>query len=158
MSGEIVADQGTTPIRRVVVVGGGSAGWITAGLLAAEHSELSICLIESPSVPIIGVGEGTWPSMRRDIAAIRVVEADFVHDCDASFKQGTWFRDWSSQGDSGYLHPFSLPTEFSSLNLANYWLMLEQSGAFATLSRRKPTSSEQAWRPNSVTHQTLRST
>lgn len=131
MSGEIVADQGTTPIRRVVVVGGGSAGWITAGLLAAEHSELSICLIESPSVPIIGVGEGTWPSMRRTLQRLGLSEADFVHDCDASFKQGTWFRDWSSQGDSGYLHPFSLPTEFSSLNLANYWLMLEQSGAFA---------------------------
>ena len=131
MSGEIVADRAAAPIARVIVVGGGSAGWITAGLLAAEHAEVSISLIESPNVPIIGVGEGTWPSMRRTLQRLGLSEAEFVRDCDASFKQGTWFRDWSCKGDSGYLHPFSLPTEFSSLNLANYWLTLEHSGAFA---------------------------
>ena len=83
VSGEIVADRAAAPIARVIVVGGGSAGWITAGLLAAEHAEVSISLIESPNVPIIGVGEGTWPSMRRTLQRLGLSEAEFVRDCDA---------------------------------------------------------------------------
>ena len=88
-----MADRAAASISRVIVVGGGSAGWITAGLLAAEHAEVAISLIESPNVPIIGVGEGTWPSMRRTLQRLGLSEAEFVRDCDASFKQGTWFRD-----------------------------------------------------------------
>ena len=57
------------PIKRIVIVGGGSAGWLTAGLLAGEHiarsgRDVSVTLIESPDVKTIGVGEGTWPTMR----------------------------------------------------------------------------------------------
>ena len=55
----------------IVVVGGGSAGWLTAALLAADHQadpRVSVTLIESASVPTIGVGEGTWPSMRATLA------------------------------------------------------------------------------------------
>ena len=55
-------------INRVVIVGGGSAGWLSAGVIAAEHridkERFELVLIESPDVPTIGVGEGTWPSMR----------------------------------------------------------------------------------------------
>jgi tryptophan 7-halogenase len=49
---------------RVVIVGGGSAGWLTACVLAARQSGLAIILVESPDIPTIGVGEGTWPTMR----------------------------------------------------------------------------------------------
>ena len=57
------------PTRTVVVVGGGTAGWITANLVAAENPGgdngfLRVVLVESPDIPTIGVGEGTWPSMR----------------------------------------------------------------------------------------------
>ena len=55
-------------IRQIVIVGGGSAGWLTANILAARfHTDdrgVSIALVESPNVPTVGVGEGTWPSMR----------------------------------------------------------------------------------------------
>ena len=55
-------------VKRIVIVGGGTAGWLTAGVLAAEFNKpgsmIQIALIESPEVNTIGVGEGTWPSMR----------------------------------------------------------------------------------------------
>ena len=57
--------QDTTQITSVVIVGGGSAGWLTAALLAAQHSaDIQVTLVESPDVPLLGVGEGTWPTMR----------------------------------------------------------------------------------------------
>ncbi len=113
--------------RRIVITGGGTAGWITAGLLAAggrtANRELDIVLIESPDIPTIGVGEGTWPSMRMTLQKIGVSEADLVRESEASFKQGTQFAGWSEQGERHqYYHPFSLPAEYSSLNLAGYWL------------------------------------
>ena len=62
-------------IHKVVIIGGGTAGWLTAGLLAAQHRgpgsrNLDIVLIESPDIPTIGVGEGTWPSMRMTLQKI----------------------------------------------------------------------------------------
>ena len=119
-------------VRKVVIIGGGTAGWITAGLLAAAHRgpgsrDLEIVLIESPDIPTIGVGEGTWPSMRTTLQKIGIAEADLVRACDASFKQGTEFVAWAdTDGEQRYYHPFSFPAEYASLKLANYWL--EHSG------------------------------
>ena len=108
-------------IRKVVIIGGGTAGWITAGLLAAQHRgagtrDLDVVLIESPDIPTIGVGEGTWPSMRMTLQKIGIHEADLVRECDASFKQGTEFIDWSETGgEDVYYHPFSFPAEYSGI-------------------------------------------
>ncbi|HEU5435689.1 MAG TPA: tryptophan 7-halogenase, partial [Telluria sp.] len=82
-------------LQDIVIVGGGSAGWLTAGVLAADHGDrLRITLIESPDVAPIGVGEGTWPSMRDTLRRIGVLESDFMRDCDAAFKQGSRFDGW----------------------------------------------------------------
>ena len=104
----------TSPVKSIVILGGGSAGWLTAGILAAEHGGLlSITLVESPDVPIIGVGEGTWPTMRESLRRIGVSERAFLKACDGSFKQGTKFVGWRTGADDEYYyHPFSLPQGF----------------------------------------------
>lgn len=122
---------------RVVIVGGGAAGWITAGLVAAGNRrvagrELEVVLVESPDIPTIGVGEGTWPSMRATLRKIGIGEAELIRECDATFKQGTHFIGWAGEGEQHhYYHPFSLPAEYSSLNLADYWLAHGRRTPFA---------------------------
>jgi 2-polyprenyl-6-methoxyphenol hydroxylase-like FAD-dependent oxidoreductase len=130
-------------IEHIVVVGGGSAGWLTAGVLAAEH-RLRVTLVESPDVPAIGVGEGTWPSMRDTLHRIGVSETDFFRACDASFKQGSRFDGWlhgashSTSGDDYYFHPFVLPQGWGDANLTGAWQALHTEVPFADLASFQP--------------------
>ena len=81
-------------------------------MLAAEHNtinrnNINITLIESPKVNTIGVGEGTWPSMRNTLNRIGITETEFIQACDASFKQGSKFSRWVNGADNDhYYHPF----------------------------------------------------
>src|SRR4051812_16971512 len=98
--GEIAGLPGELPVRRIVVVGGGTAGWIVAGVLASRYPRrgedgVAITLIESRQQPPIGVGEGTWPTIRTTLKQIGVTETDFLRECDASFKQGSQFVNWA---------------------------------------------------------------
>lgn len=123
---------------RVVVVGGGTAGWLTASLLAADHgtgpqSALDITLVESPEIQTIGVGEGTWPSMRTTLERIGLSETDLIRHCDASFKQGSLFKKWrTAHKQDHYYHPFSLPAGYQQLDLARYWQTFSEQVDFAT--------------------------
>jgi hypothetical protein len=111
------------PIGKVVIVGGGTAGWLTACTIAARaEAPLSVTLIESPDVPTIGVGEGTWPTMRRTLERIGISESEFLLACDASFKQGSRFDGWLT-GASGdhYYHPFTLPVAGDPRDLVAAW-------------------------------------
>ncbi len=114
-------------VSKIVIVGGGSAGWLTAGLLASQltgdsDAPVEITLVESPDVKTIGVGEGPWPTMRTTLEKIGIKESDFLSRCSASFKQGTKFVAWSSgKEDEYYYHPFSVPAGYGELNLASYW-------------------------------------
>ena len=125
------------PVTKVVVVGGGAAGWITAGIVAAEHdacreSGIDVVLIESPDVATIGVGEGTWPTMRETLRKLGISETDFIRTCDASFKQGTRFDRWHTGGTGdSYYHPFSLPHGYLKTNLAASWQALRERVSFA---------------------------
>ncbi len=126
------------PTRRIVIVGGGAAGWTTACVVAVEslkHGDgaVEVVLVESPDIPIIGVGEGTWPSMRMTLQRIGLAEDDLIRECGASFKQGTRFRAWSGLAEAPeYLHPFSLPLEYAELNPAKYWLALGEGNRGGT--------------------------
>jgi tryptophan 7-halogenase len=131
-------------IGHVVIVGGGSAGWLTAGVLAAEHraasgSGLRITLLESPDVGPIGVGEGTWPTMRDTLRRIGVSETEFIRECDASFKQGSRFDQWVS-GEPGdrYYHPFVLPLGYTEMNLVAGWQQRHAQVPFADLVSFQP--------------------
>ena len=113
-------------IERVVIVGGGTAGWLAAARLAssprAKAGRLSVTLIEAPDIPTIGVGEGTWPTMRATLAAIGIAEGELLVACDASFKQGSRFDGWvTGAADDRYLHPFTAPPAAPMAELLAAW-------------------------------------
>jgi tryptophan 7-halogenase len=124
------------PVKSIVVVGGGTAGWLAAGVIAARHksrapSGFSVTLVESPNTPIIGVGEGTWPTLRGTLQKMGVTETDFFRQCDASFKQGARFNRWTTgEEDDGYYHPLMLPEGFSQVNLVPHWLLEREDQSF----------------------------
>ncbi len=77
----------------------------------------------SPNIPIIGVGEGTWPTLRSTLKKIGVSETDFFRECDAAFKQGAKFARWTTGADDdAYYHPLVLPQGFEKVNLVPHWL------------------------------------
>jgi len=125
------------PVRKILIVGGGTAGWITAGVLASRFPQrgeagISVTLIESRQQPPIGVGEGTWPTIRTTLKQIGVTETDFLRACDASFKQGSQFVKWLDGGAAdAYYHPFTLPVGYEERNLAPYWLEDPRGDSFA---------------------------
>ena len=124
------------PVRNIVIVGGGTAGWLTAGIIAARHRTrigqgFSVTLVESPNTPIIGVGEGTWPTLRTTLSRMGVSESDFFRECDAAFKPGARFDGWTTGAvDDGYYHPLMLPQNFGQVNLAPHWLASNQGESF----------------------------
>jgi tryptophan 7-halogenase len=121
-------------LRRVVVVGGGSAGWITAARIAARNGTanldgIEVILIESSAIGTIGVGEGTWPTMRNTLRKIGIRETDFIRSCNAAFKQGARFNRWTDgTANEGYYHPLNPPQSAASINLSPHW-QRDQAGA-----------------------------
>jgi tryptophan 7-halogenase len=118
-------------VRSILVVGGGTAGWITAGYLArmlgANSPEgVRICLVESADIGAIGVGEGTFPTIRRTLQRMGIPESRLVRECGATFKQGIRFVDWRhdpAERRSHYMHSFQSTEEASGLDLLPYWLL-----------------------------------
>src|SRR6476660_6051422 len=131
-------------MKRVVIVGGGTAGWLAACMLAAKAGKgaagpLSITLIEAPNIPTIGVGEGTWPTIRATLSAIGLDEADVLASCDATFKQGSRFDGWVTGGaDDFYYHPFTPPPEGEALDLVGAWRELAPGAPFALAVSAQP--------------------
>ena len=134
-------------LRKIVVAGGGTAGWMAAGALAARFnpkspSGIQVVLVEAPDIATVGVGEGTWPSIRDTLQAMGISEMDFLRDCDASFKQASYFREWSAPGQS-YYHPFMAPRRFDELNLADAWAETDGDMSFADFVSFQPALCDQ---------------
>ena len=129
--------MGADAVRRIVIVGGGTAGWIVAGVLASRYPRrgeegVAITLVESRQQPPIGVGEGTWPTIRATLKQIGISETDFLRECEASFKQGSRFAGWVDGSDSDeYWHPFTLPAGYIERNPAPHWLEGARERSFA---------------------------
>ncbi|MEE2693159.1 MAG: tryptophan halogenase family protein [Pseudomonadota bacterium] len=123
----------------ILIVGGGTAGWMTAAYLArilGGHTgeNIRITLIESSEIGIIGVGEGTIPTIRATMNTIGVDEAVFMREANASFKQGIKFVNWThapeTKADDWFYHSFSQPRALENgQSLTPYWLMGLAGGA-----------------------------
>jgi tryptophan halogenase len=124
-------------IQKIVIVGGGTAGWLAANHLAKNllndrGNGVEIILVESANIPTIGVGEGTVPMMRQSLQHLGISETEFILKCDATFKQGIKFVDWNQNPIAGkpryYHHVFDYP-QTSDIDLTAYWLKsIKQSG------------------------------
>ncbi len=122
-------------MKRIVIVGGGTAGWITAGYLAkvlgaGSADGVAVSLVESKDIGILGVGEGTFPSIRRTLRRIGVNEADLLRECDATLKQGARFAQWRftpgaepHAAFASYMHPFAVTNTPDGLDPLPYWLL-----------------------------------
>ncbi|WP_443751157.1 tryptophan halogenase family protein [Asticcacaulis solisilvae] len=128
----------TTP-RNILIVGGGTAGWLTACYLArslggntpARGATPHITVVESPDIGIIGVGEGTFPTIRTTLQTLGIDEATFLRETTATYKQGIKFVDWLDTPEGGrhnhYLHPFEAPYWTEELSLVPYWLLQDRT-------------------------------
>jgi len=109
-------------LRKIVIVGGGSAGWMAAAALSnATRGGCEIVLVESEDIPTVGVGEATIPHIKRFNASLGIDEATFVRETQGSFKLGIEFVDWRKEQHS-YFHPFGhFGADFDTLPLYQYW-------------------------------------
>ncbi len=123
------------PIRSIVIVGGGTAGWMAAASCAkfCKALRVRIRLIESEQIGIVGVGEATIPPLMDFIRALGIDEDDLIRRTQATFKLGIEFKDWTRVGHS-YMHPFGQtgfdvgPVPFSA-----YWLKAFRAGRASRL-------------------------
>ena len=117
------------PKLRVVIVGGGTAGWMAAaGLSRRLAHACTVRLIESAEIGIVGVGEATLPHLRVFVAGLGIDEADFMRTTHATFKLGIEFRGFGKPGDR-YLHPFgSFGTPLNNVPFHHHWLRMRAAG------------------------------
>jgi len=116
-------------IRKVLVVGGGSAGWMAAAMLGhILRRDCAVTLVESDDIGIVGVGEATIPPIRTFNQTLGIAERDFVRETHATFKLGIEFVGWGAQ-DSRYFHPFGTHgRHFDMVYLHHYWLRARAMG------------------------------
>jgi tryptophan halogenase len=101
-------------MKKIVILGGGTAGWMTALQVRKLFDKADITLIESTSIGILGAGEGSVPTLPAFLRSLDINLGEFKQECDATFKLGINFENWNGD-NKNYLHPF-LPTPGDSLD------------------------------------------
>lgn len=116
-------------LRSIAIVGGGSAGWMTAAaLVQALGRSIAITLVESEEIGTVGVGEATIPPIKSFNAQLGVSEAEFLAATQGSFKLGIDFIGWGAS-ESRYFHPFgTYGADFDRVSLHHYWLRERLAG------------------------------
>jgi flavin-dependent dehydrogenase len=108
---------------KIVIVGGGSAGWMTAATLVKNFPNKEIVVIESKDVPIVGVGESTLGQINEWLYTLGIKEDDFMKDCDASLKLSIKFTDWAGKGTGAFHYPFGDPWTVGTTFGINDWFV-----------------------------------
>jgi tryptophan halogenase len=116
-------------VKNVIIVGGGTAGWIAAAALSKQLGKLlNITLIESDQLGTVGVGEATIPPMRIFHSLLGINEAEFMRETSATFKLGIAFENWRDTGHE-YIHSFGRTGQESYLaDFHHFWLRSQKAG------------------------------
>ena len=123
------------PVREIVIVGGGTAGWMAAAALAKllPHPMYSIRVVESDEIGIVGVGEATIPMIKLFNNALEIDEYDFLRFTKGTYKLGIEFVDWARVGDR-YFHGFGkIGQDLGVVPFYQYWLKMHALGRAAPL-------------------------
>ncbi|MFB9902313.1 tryptophan halogenase family protein [Allokutzneria oryzae] len=117
-------------LKSIVVVGGGTSGWMTASYLSAAFGDrISVTVVESARVGTIGVGEATFSTVRHFFEYLGLSEQDWMPACNATYKLAIRFENWREQGHHFY-HPFERQRVVDGFNLTDWWLREPRSDRF----------------------------
>jgi len=121
-------------IKKLVIVGGGTAGWMSAALLKRVlGDQISVELVESDTIGIIGVGEATIPPIQLFNSVLGLDEAEFLRETKASIKLAIRFENWRKQGES-YYHTFGSPGRSQAFcHFHHFWVRAQQAGHTSNL-------------------------
>lgn len=123
------------PVRRIVILGGGSAGWMAAAALSKVlMGQVELHVVESEEIGTVGVGEATIPQIRQFNAGLQLDEAEFVRQTQATFKLGIEFVNWGGLVDR-YMHSFgAVGQDLGMVAFQHYWLKARRDGRADDLS------------------------
>ena len=111
--------------KRVVIVGGGTAGWMTASHLKKSLPAVDITLVESSNIKTVGVGEATFSTIKLFFDFLGLDESEWMPSCNASYKLAIKFVDWRA-GGGHFFHPFQRYEVVDGFNLGEWWLKLKR--------------------------------
>jgi 2-polyprenyl-6-methoxyphenol hydroxylase-like FAD-dependent oxidoreductase len=126
-------------IKKIAIVGGGTAGWLSAiylnEVLNKQSPAVEIVVLEDPETPTVGVGEATVHSIRQLLSSVGIEEAEFMQKTQATYKLGIEFVGWNKASSDGtahrYFHPFELPALADRWGICDYWVSQSNPKHFA---------------------------
>jgi tryptophan halogenase len=108
-------------VKSILIVGGGSSGWMAATYMSKFLKDIKITLIESSDIPIVGVGESTIPPIRHFMEMMGFDESDWMPKCNATYKSSIRFENFYKKGDPPFWYPFEPMMEMANRPISRYW-------------------------------------
>lgn len=109
--------------NKIIIVGGGSAGWMAAATLISQFPNKDITVIESPNIPTVGVGESTLGFINDWLDLLGIEDKDFMPHTDASYKLSIRFENFYKKGDGGFHYPFGPVVENEKIGMKEMWFL-----------------------------------